>query len=177
MKADYIRLIRDNFSQQTKQLIQSSTPDLASLPAGLSTPHLSLVCKIIHNRYGTVISSQLLCSWARWNPPEVPGNVTSSPAWFETPVTQLRSWLAKVDAGTTRDRCILYVAPDPAPKLKTSRYDLMHQAIQGAFVVPRVPQCLLRRQPAVVHFDVMLPFQTLVTANGYPFAVMFETAT
>ena len=127
-KADYVRLIRDDFSQQTNRLIQSSTPDLLRLvspPADHSTPRLSLVCQVIHDRYGVVVASQLLCSPARWNPPEFATNVTSPPAWFQTPLTQLKSRLTKVDPGTFKDCCALYAAPDPVPKSKKDRYDLV----------------------------------------------------
>ena len=95
-KAGYINIIEDDFTRQTNQLIQLATPDLLqrvpmSPPAGHSTPRLSSVCQIVHNRYGTDVASQLLCSQARWNPPEVAEGEIPQPAWFPTPVAQLRS--------------------------------------------------------------------------------------
>jgi len=58
-------------------------------------------------------------------PPGVPANVTSSPAWFQTSGIQLRSSLTKVDTEITEDCCALDVALDPGPKLKIEGYDLM----------------------------------------------------
>ena len=127
-KADYIDLIRDDFAEQTIQLMKLSTPDLLRsvlLPTGCLTPRLSLVCLFIHNQYGAVIASQLLSSQTCWKPPELAGNGIPSPAWFQTPVTQLRSRLAKVDSGVIKDCCTVYLAPDPTPKSKTGRYDLI----------------------------------------------------
>jgi len=133
-KADYINLIRDDFAEQTNRLIKSSTPDLfqwVSLPVDHLTPRLSLVCQFIHNRYGAAIASQLLSSQTRWNPPELADNGTSTPAWFQTPVTQLRSRLGKVHAGAIKDCCDAYLTPDPTPRLKTARYDLIIQRFRA----------------------------------------------
>ena len=103
-KADCINLIRSDFAQQTKELIQSSTPDLlrlASPHVDSSMPRLLLICRFIHNRYGAVIASQLLCTQTRWNPPEETEDGISQPAWLRTPVTQIRSRLTKVNVGTS----------------------------------------------------------------------------
>jgi len=129
-KAHYINLIKTDFVLQTNQLTQWSTSDLlrrVSVPpfASRPPPQLSLVCQFIHDRYGAVVASHLLCSQARWNPPELAADETSQPVWFHTPPTQLRSRLAKVDTGIIKGYCDLYLAPNPAPKSKTERYNLM----------------------------------------------------
>jgi hypothetical protein len=132
-KGGYIKLIEKDFMKQTNQLMQASFSDLLQCVSTPSltdhlTPLLLLVCQIIHNRYGAVFASQLLCSQACWNPPEVAENATSQPVWLETPLIQLRLRLAKVDTGVIEGCCDLYlVAPSPAPKLKTERCNLMIQ--------------------------------------------------
>ena len=127
-KAGYIKLIEDDFVRQTQQLVLWSTPDLlqrVSVPASDCTPRLSLICQLIHNRYGSIVASQLLCSPARWNPSPVMEEGTPQPGWFQTPITQLRSRLSKAGTETIRECCDLYAIPDRAPKLKTERYDLI----------------------------------------------------
>ena len=131
-KNDCINLIESDFMLQTNQLMRLSTPDLlrsvaVSPSIGESSPRLSLICRFIHNRYGTVIASQLLCSPTRWNPPEMTESGTPQPAWLNTPVTQLRSRLTRVDAGTVKKYCDMYAVPDPTPKSKTERYNLLIQ--------------------------------------------------
>ena len=136
-KAGYINILRRDFAQQTSQLIQSSTADLlrrvnSSSPASHSYSiheycQFSLVCQFIHDHYGTAVASQLLCSLARWNSPEVAEDGMLKPTWLKTPLTQLRSRLAKVGTGIIKDHCDLYLAPSPAPKSKTERYDLIVQ--------------------------------------------------
>lgn len=96
MKVACIKLIESDFLQQTKQLIQSSTPELlahasTSLPTDQPTPRFLLVCWAIHNQYGTTIASLLLSSGARWDPPELTGDTISQLVWLQTPVTQLRA--------------------------------------------------------------------------------------
>ena len=133
-KAGYINVIQNDFARQTNQLIQLSTPDLlrrVSPPVGHSTSRFLLVCQFIHDRYGTAIASQLLCSKARWNPPDVGEDQILRPTWFQTPLTQLRSRLAKVDAGEIKSCCGLYLAPDPVPKSKTDKYNTIIQRFRA----------------------------------------------
>ena len=110
-KDDCINLIESDFMLQTNQLMRLSTPDLlrslaVSPSIGESSPRLSLICRFIHNRYGTVIASQLLCLPTRWNPPEMTESGTPQPAWLNTPVTQLRLRFTRVDAGTVKKYCV-----------------------------------------------------------------------
>ena len=161
-KTACIKLIESDFSQQTKQLIESSTPELfghvsTSPLAGQSVPtRFSLVCWAIHDWYGITIASQLLSSQARWNPPEVANGIASQPAWFQTPVTQLSARLRRVDAEAIRYSCNLYLAPDTIPKSKTGRYDFLIQRFRARALyllslsnidfareyIPLLPQCL-----------------------------------
>ena len=137
-KAGCINLIRSDFIQQTSQLMHLSVPDLRrrmliSLPAGNSTPQhsqFSLACQSIHNRYGTSVATQLLSSSVRWNPPEVAEEGLSQPIWLQTPSTQLKSRLAKVETDIVKGCCDFYLAPSPAPKSKTERYDLLIQCFR-----------------------------------------------
>ena len=127
-KAGYIAIIKNDFVQQTTRLVQFSISELlqhVSLSPHHSTLRLPLVCRFIHNRYGTVIVSQLLCSLTRWNPPEVPKDGHCPLAWLQTPLTQIRSRLSKVDPGIIKVRCEMYAVPDSVPKQKTKRYDLI----------------------------------------------------
>ena len=55
----------------------------------------------------------------------------SRPAWLNTPVTQLRSRLTKVNAGVVKECCDMYAAPSPTPKLKTERYNLLIQRFRA----------------------------------------------
>jgi hypothetical protein len=116
-KDGYAKLIRTDFAQQTNELIQLSTPDLlrrASIfldSANFSMPRFLLVCQCIHDRYGTAVAPQLLCSQARWNPPEVAERELTKPAWFRTPASQLRSRLTKVESRTIKICCDLYTVP------------------------------------------------------------------
>ena len=113
--------------------MQSSTPDLLqrvslSQPVGHSTPRLLLVCQFIRDRHETAIASQLLRSKTRWDPPDVEKNQILQPVWLQTPLARLgRSRLAKVYAGTIKNCCGLCLTPDPIPKSKTGRYDLIIQ--------------------------------------------------
>jgi hypothetical protein len=129
-KAGYIKLIQEDFVRQTHQLVLCSTPELLQQlsvppPASDFTPRLLLICQLIHNRYGSIVASQLLCSPARWNPSPVTEDGTPQPGWLQTPITQLRSRLLKAGTETIRECCDLYATPDRAPKLKTERYDLI----------------------------------------------------
>jgi len=131
-KAGYINLIQSDFMQQVNQLIRSSTPHLlqrvSMTPfAGHPTPQLLLVCQFIHNWYGPVVASHLLCSRTRWNSPEVAEDRMSQPVWLQTPLTQIRSRLEKVNTGVIKSCCDLYLSPGSVPKLKTERYNLMIQ--------------------------------------------------
>ena len=96
-----------------------------------STPRFSLVCKIAHSRYGTVVASQLLSSQTRWNPLGVIKDTVSLLAWFQTPVTQLETRLRKVDSKTMKRCCDLHLAPGSTPKNKTERYDVMIQRFRA----------------------------------------------
>lgn len=88
-KINYINIIQSDFAQRMNTLVQASTAVLCqSSSSSASTPQLLLICEAIHNQYGNTVRCQLLCSSTRWNPPEVPENGISKPAWFETPVTQ-----------------------------------------------------------------------------------------
>ena len=132
-KAARIKLIESDFLQQTKRLIQLSTPELfehasTSLPTVQPTPRFWQVYWAVHNRYGTTIASQLLSSGARWDPPELMGDIVSQLVWFQTPVTQLRAWLARLDPEMIKWCCNLYLVPSSVPKSKSERYDiLIHQ--------------------------------------------------
>ena len=138
-KAGYVNLIESDFARQTNELIRLSNSDLlqhvsVSPLARDPTPQpcrFSLVCQFVHNRYGAVVASQLLCSQARWNPPEVPEDEISQLVWLQTPLTQLRSRLAKVDTGTIKACCDLYFAPSPAPNSKTGRCNAMVQRFRA----------------------------------------------
>ena len=135
-KAAWIKLIESDFFQQTKRLIQSSTCELlehasTSLSADQPTPRFLLVCWAVHNRYGTTIASQLLSSGARWDPPELAEDNISQPVWFQTPVTQLRARLARVDTETIKLSCNLYHAPGSIPKSKTERHDALIQRFRA----------------------------------------------
>ena len=138
-KAGYINIIESDFARQTNELIRLSTTDLLqrvsvsplACDPTLQPCRFSLVCQFIQNRYRTVVASQLLCSQARWNSPEVPEDKVSQPAWLQTPLTQLRSRLAKVNTVTIRACCDLYLAPSPAPSSKTDRCDVMIQQFRA----------------------------------------------
>ena len=65
-------------------------------------------------------------------PPDVEENQILQPVWLQTPLTRLgRSRLAKVYAGTIKNCCGLYLTPDPIPKSKTGRYDLIIQRFRA----------------------------------------------
>ena len=128
-KAGYVNLIQSDFTQQMNLLIRSSTSELECLLilslAGHPAPRLSLICQIIHECYGTVVASHLLCSQARWNPPEVAEDEISLPIWLHTPHAQLRSRLAKLNTGIVKTCCDMYIAASAAPKSKTEKYNLI----------------------------------------------------
>ena len=84
-KMGYTSFIKNDFARQANQLTGSSTQDLlrhVSPPAGHPTLRLPLVCRFIHNRYGPVVASQLLCSqhvenspmWQRMESLSLPGS-------------------------------------------------------------------------------------------------------
>ena len=79
----------------------------------------------------TTVASQLLCLCTHWNPPKVADDSIVWPAWVETPLTQLRSGLGKVDTGVIKTCCDLYLMPNPTPKPKTKRYDLIIQQFRA----------------------------------------------
>ena len=118
----------NDFAQQSKLLVQLSTPDLLQrlLPSDHPAPQLSLVCQFVHNRCGTIVASQLLCPCSRWSPPEVTGDVVCQQVWMSTPVMQLRSRFEKVDTETLKGCCNLYPTPNPSPKSRTDRYNVMY---------------------------------------------------
>ncbi|KAF9787111.1 hypothetical protein BJ322DRAFT_1186232 [Thelephora terrestris] len=131
-KTGYIGLIKSDYAQQTNNLVQFSAEEIlrsVSSTSPNSTDHSKLrfpsICRFIHNRYGTVIASQLLCSLARWNPPDVSDDGLCLPPWTQTPPSQLRSRLMKVNAATIKSYCDLYAAPNHSPRLKTERYNLL----------------------------------------------------
>ena len=102
-----------------------------SQPADQPTLRSSLVCQAVHSRYRTTTASQFLSSEVRWNPPEVTGDIVCQPAWFQTPVAQLRARLARINAETTKWYCNLYLAPGLMPKSKTERYDVLVQRFRA----------------------------------------------
>ena len=81
-KMGYTGFIKNDFARQANQLMGSSTQDLlrhVSPPAGHPTLRLPLVCRFIHNRYGPVVASQLLCSQHVENSPSDRGwNLSAS---------------------------------------------------------------------------------------------------
>ena len=113
--------------QQANALTWMATPDLLQMtmppPGPQPPPRLWLVCRIVHCRYGALVMSRLLCSRARWNPPEVAEDRFIQPAWFSTPVFQLQSHLAKLYVQLVKGCCDLYLAPYSTPRLKTQRYN------------------------------------------------------
>ena len=126
-KADYIA--ESDFVQQANTLTWTATPNLLQMttpPLGPQPPpRLWLICRIMHCQYGALVASRLLCSRARWNPPEVAEDRFIQPAWFSTPVSQLRSRLAKLDVQLVKGCCDLYLAPYSTPRLKTQRYSFL----------------------------------------------------
>ena len=58
------------------------------------------------------------------------GRITQ-PIWFQTLFTQLRLHFRKVNIGMIKDCCDLYLMPDPTPKLKTKRYDIITQQFRA----------------------------------------------
>ena len=124
-KADYIA--ESDFVQQANALTWTATPDLLQMtmppPGPQPPPRLWLVCRIVHCLYGALVASRLLCSRARWNPPEVAEDRFIQPPWFSTPVSQLQSRLAKLDVQLVKGCCDLYLAPYSTPRLKTQRYN------------------------------------------------------
>ena len=134
-KADLINVVQSDFARQTNKLIQFSTPELMQCvppSAGHSTLCFLLACQFIHYQYGTKVASQLLCSCTCWNPPKVANDSIVWPTWVETLLTQLRSRLGKVDTGIIKTCCDLYLMPNPTPKQKTKRYDLIIQQFRAS---------------------------------------------
>ena len=128
-KAGLVRLIMDDFSQQTKELVRFSTKELynlASPPTDFPRLQLLLVCQLVHKWYGPIVAPKLLCGPTRWNPPEVMGDDATVPSanWLQVPIDgdHLKSRLSKVDSSVIKACCDLYLSPDPIPKSKTGRY-------------------------------------------------------
>jgi len=120
-KVSLIKLIMEDFRQQTNQLVRLSTEDLCKVvspPPDRSRLQLPLTCQFVHNRYSTTIASHLPCQQTRWDPPEqITDNVTVLPVnWLQVPVNQHKSRLSKVDASVIRGCCNLYLSPEAPPQ-------------------------------------------------------------
>ena len=126
-KAMLAKLITDDFSQKTKELVGLSTEELcglASPPANGPILQLPLVCQLVHKRYGPEVAPQLLCEPTRWNPPEFTEGdaIVPSVNWLEIPVDHLKVRLSKVDSSAIKACCDLYPSRDPTPKSKSAKY-------------------------------------------------------
>ena len=129
-KAGLTKLIMEDFRRQVNQLVGLSTEDLCKIvspPPNCPRLLLLLTCQFVHNRYGTVIASHLLCQPTRWDPPELTADDTtvSSVSWLQIPVNQLKSRLLKVDLSAIKVCCDLYLAPESLPKSKTTKYSVV----------------------------------------------------
>lgn len=81
-KTRLVKLIMDDFSRHTKELIQLSTEGLHNSMSPLANClklQLPLVCHLVHKRYGPEVAPHLLCDSTRWNPPPVGGRWRNSP--------------------------------------------------------------------------------------------------
>jgi hypothetical protein len=88
---------------------------------------LPLVCQVVHNRYGSMIASHLLSQETRWNPPEliIDEATTSSVNWLQDSADRIGSRLTKVDIGTIKVCCDLYLSPESTPKSKSAKYTVV----------------------------------------------------
>ena len=71
-KAGLTKLIMEDFRRETNRLVQLSNEGLCEIvspsPDCLKLK-LLLASLFVHNRYGSMVASHLLCQPTRWNPP------------------------------------------------------------------------------------------------------------
>jgi hypothetical protein len=139
-KAGLTKLIMDDFRRKTSELVQLSTDDLHRLvspPPHCSRLQLPLLCQFVHNRYGTVIASHLLCQPTRWDPPEptIDDTSVSSVNWLQVPVNQLKSRLSKVDLGVIKACCDQFLSPESPPKSKTGKYSVVVERFRSRSIL------------------------------------------
>jgi len=138
-KAGLTKLITDDFQQRTNELVRLSTEDLNKLlspPPHCPRLQFPLACQFVHDRYGSIIASHLLCHPTRWNPPEptVDDVTVSLVNWLQLSINQLKSRLSKVELSAIKACCDLYLSPESSPKSKTGKYGVVAECFRSRSV-------------------------------------------